>query len=49
MFLASLQLANNGNVEILETLTNEGMAMKFLNRKQIHSSLSEYRAPSVIA
>jgi len=39
--------ANNGNVEILETLANEGMAMKFLNHKQIHSTLTEYRAPSV--
>lgn len=52
LFLASLQLANNGNVEILQALAGEqdgGMSMKFLNRKQIHSTLTEYRAPSVHA
>ncbi|XP_041471941.1 condensin-2 complex subunit H2-like isoform X2 [Lytechinus variegatus] len=50
-FLATLQLANNYNVEVSSKGPGqEGMdtmALKLLNMKQHHENMAEYRAPSV--
>eukprot|EP00057_Strongylocentrotus_purpuratus_P021421 XP_011675895.1 PREDICTED: condensin-2 complex subunit H2 isoform X1 [Strongylocentrotus purpuratus] len=50
-FLATLQLANNYNVEVTSKGPgDEGMdtmALKLLNMKQHHENMAEYRAPSV--
>ncbi|XP_028397673.1 condensin-2 complex subunit H2-like [Dendronephthya gigantea] len=52
-FLASLQLANNNNVEILKNDSSNNnnmdcMKLKLLHRTPAHQAISHYRAPSVL-
>ncbi|XP_072172013.1 condensin-2 complex subunit H2-like [Diadema setosum] len=50
-FLATLQLANNYNVEVTSKGTGDvgmdTMSLKLLSMKQHHENMAEYRAPSV--
>lgn len=49
-FIASLQLANTYNIELLEPpaacLANDHLQFKFLSRERYHESLDDYQAPS---
>ncbi|CAB4016228.1 Hypothetical predicted protein [Paramuricea clavata] len=50
-FLASLQLANNNNVEIVKDdggKKMDCMKLKLLHRTPAHQAISHYRAPSVL-
>ena len=50
-FLASLQLANNNNVEIVKDNGNnkmDCMKLKLLHRTPAHEAISHYRAPSAL-
>lgn len=50
-FLATLQLANNYNIEVTSKGPGEegmdSMALKLISMKQHHENMAEYRAPSV--
>ncbi|KAF5286153.1 hypothetical protein FQR65_LT12911 [Abscondita terminalis] len=50
LFLASLQLANTGNIEVISPeqgkLSNNSLEFKLLTRERYHEYLDEYEAPS---
>ena len=49
LFLASLQLANNRNVDIVcGSDERNSMQMKLLQTEQIHTKLQQYQAPSLV-
>ncbi|GBG31076.1 Condensin-2 complex subunit H2 [Hondaea fermentalgiana] len=46
-FLASLQLANNGNVELVHETNNSALRVKVLDNVLANKKLETYRAPSI--